>query len=161
MNKLAAAVSARESLEKENAALQTSVRESQSSLSVLQQSLHQAESEKEQHRLEAEALERGKVSVQGRYEQTKKESQELQVRIQALSSKILGMTKDYGELDAKLQHVLGEKSRASMDYNKVEQEKAASPAKKSRMTKRLRSLRKTFEAEIVEDAEEFSTSPLK
>ena len=124
MNKLAAAVSARESLEKENAALQTSVRESQSSLSVLQQSLHQAESEKEQHRLEAEALERGKVSVQGRYEQTKKESQELQVRIQALSSKILGMTKDYGELDAKLQHVLGEKSRASMDYNKVEQEKA-------------------------------------
>ena len=123
MEKLASAVSAKESLEKENAALQTSVRESQSSLTVLQQSLHQAESEKEQSRLEVEALERSKISVQGSYEQTKKESQELQVRIQALSSKVLGMTKDYGELDAKLQHVLGEKSRASMDYNKVEQEK--------------------------------------
>lgn len=124
VQKLAAAVSSKESLEKENASLQTTVRESQSAVTTLRQSLHQAESEKEQFRLEAEALERGKVSAQGGYEQAKKETQELQVRIQTLSSKILEMTKEYGELDGKLQHVLGEKSRASMNYNKVEQEKA-------------------------------------
>lgn len=42
---------------------------------------------------------------------------------------------------------------------KIAEEKAASPAKKARMMKRLKTLKKTFDAEIVEDADEYTINP--
>eukprot|EP00889_Picochlorum_renovo_P008654 jgi/Picre1/35684/NNA_003145.t1 len=113
----------KDSLLKENDDLQKSVTEAKQESHKLQSSLMKAESEKEQHKLEIDSLERDKVSLQNAYEQSKKDIEELQSKIRTVSTKVLNLTKENGELDARLQSTLAEKSRTSLNYSKIEQEK--------------------------------------
>ena len=117
-------VASKEALEKENMVLQTNVKDARQESHSFQSSLMKAESEKEQLKLEVDSLERDKVSVRGAYEESKKEITELQGKVQSLSSKILLITKENGSLDAKIQHILSERSRESLNYSKLEQEKS-------------------------------------
>lgn len=123
MEKHGKTVASKEALEKENAVLQTTVNDARQESHKLQSSLMKAESEKEQLKLEIDSLERDKVSIQGGYEQSKKEISELQSRVQTLSSKVLLVTKENGNLDCTLQNTLAERSRESLHYSKLEQEK--------------------------------------
>lgn len=113
-----------ENLEKENIVLETNIKDATQESAKLQSSLMKSESEKEQLILEIDSLERDKVSVQGAYEQSKKEIMELQGRVQTLSSKVLLVTKENGILDAKLQHFMAERSREMLNQSKIDQEKA-------------------------------------
>ena len=124
MEKYEKSVASKDGLERENSQLHSAVTEARQTNHHLQSSVMKVESEKEQLKLEIDSMERDKASLQSVYEQSKKEISELHTKIEALSSKVLTLTAENGELDAKLQHALSEKSRAFLNHSKIEQEKA-------------------------------------
>ena len=82
-----------------------------------------AEAEKERQQLELEALGRDKLGLSKLLDDTRVQIEELQSRLKASSDKIMSLTKANGDLDAKLQSALMEKSRLGMTHTKLEQEK--------------------------------------